>query len=59
MNTCKISPILRIVLPYTNYYTGKKEELPDKAILVFMPTFITFLLGKLYNYSQPKKTVIP
>lgn len=33
--------------------------LPDKAILVMVPTLVTWLVGNLYNRTLPQKTVIP
>lgn len=33
--------------------------LPDKAILVFVPTLVTWIIGNIYNRALEKKTKIP
>lgn len=59
MSICKIFFLFRIVLPYDNFSTGEKEVLPDKAILVLIPTLVTWIIGNIYNRSLPKKADIP
>jgi hypothetical protein len=33
--------------------------LPDKAILVFFPTLVTWLIGSIYNHFLPQRVSIP
>lgn len=47
------------MLPYTNFKTGEEEVLKDKAILVFFPTLVTWVIGYLYNRSLANPVSIP
>ena len=39
--------------------TGEQSVLADKAILVFFPTLVTWVIGWLYNRTLPARVAIP
>ena len=47
------------MLPYANFQTHEESVLEDKAILVFFPTLVTWVIGYLYNRTLPNKVNIP
>jgi hypothetical protein len=47
------------VLPYVNIRTGEEQVLPDKAILVFFPTLVTWVIGAIHNHSISQRVSIP
>ena len=42
-----------------NFQTHEESVLKDKAILVFFPTLVTWIIGNLYNRTLPNRVAIP